>query len=71
MSPVYHLPENKWLRVSTAPTDIDLEVGVMDKTDVVTLVFAVRKEKFYWADAKTKKPVNIEPTHWRPWRVER
>jgi hypothetical protein len=54
-----------------APTDIDLEVGVMGKDDVVALMFPVRKEKFQWVDARTKKPVDIEPTHWRSWRVER
>jgi hypothetical protein len=71
MNPIHHLP-NKWLPASVVPTDIDLEVGVMGKhDDVATLVFPVRKEKFQWVDAKTKKPVAIEPTHWRPWRVER
>ena len=70
MSAVHHLPNN-WLPVSIAPADIDLEVGVMGKRDVVALVFPVRKEPFHWVDAKTKKPVDIEPTHWRPWRVER
>jgi len=70
MSSIHPLPDNKWLPVSIAPADMDLEVGVMSQQDVVTLVFPVRKQKFYWADAKTKKPVDIEPTHWRPWRVE-
>lgn len=35
------LPE-KWLPVSIAPSDTALEVGVMDKHDVVALVFPVR-----------------------------
>jgi len=70
MNPVHHLPD-KWLPVSIAPSDIDLEVCVMGRHDVVALVFPVRKEKFFWADAETKKPVDIEPTHWRPWRFDR
>jgi hypothetical protein len=70
MSDVHRLPE-KWLLVSIAPADADLEVGVMDKRgDVVALVFPVRKKGTYWVDAKSKKLVDIAPTHWRAWPVE-
>ena len=70
MNSVHHLPD-QWLPASIAPTDIDLEVGVMGEREVATLVFPVRKEQFRWVDAKTKKPIDIEPTHWRPWRIDR
>lgn len=71
MGPVHQLPDDKWLPVSIAPMDIDLEVCAMGKRDeVVALVFPVRKEKFHWVDAQTKKPVDIAPTHWRAWRLE-
>ena len=39
---VYLLPE-KWLPVSIAPFDTDLEVGAMDKGSVHVLIFPVRK----------------------------
>ena len=66
MTSVHLLPE-KWLPVSIAPSDTDLEVGVMDKGDVYALVFPVRKSGTEWADASTKKHVDIAPTHWRKW----
>ena len=66
MTRVHLLPET-WLPVSIAPSDVDLEVGVMDKHDVHALVFPVRKNGTDWVDASTKKRVNIGPTHWRKW----
>jgi hypothetical protein len=70
MGDIHKLPDH-WLPVSIAPTDTDLEVGVMDKPGVVALLFPVRKKDFYWVDATTKKPIDIEPTHWRQWRQDR
>ena len=64
------MPE-KWLPVSTAPVDVDLEVCVMDKLGIHALVFPVRKHGMDWADASTKKFVNIAPTHWRRWNEKR
>ena len=66
MCPVHSLPE-KWLPVSIAPSDINLEVGVMEKGGVHTLVFPVRKKGNEWVDALTNKRVDIQPTHWRKW----
>ena len=67
MSDVHPLPE-KWLPVSIAPGDTDLEVSVMDKhDDVVALMFPVRKKETYWVDAVSNKPIDIGPTHWRAW----
>jgi len=64
-----HRFSDKWLPVSIAPGDTNLEVGVMDKRgDVVALVFPVRKKGTYWVDAVSKKPIDIGPTHWRAWR---
>jgi hypothetical protein len=34
---------DKWLPVSIAPSDADLEVSVMDKRGIHALVFPVRK----------------------------
>jgi hypothetical protein len=66
-----HNLRSKWLPVTIAPYDIDLEVGVLGKNGVAALAFPVRKEKFHWVNAKTKKLLDIEPTHWRPWRLDR
>ena len=63
---VYSLPE-KWLPVSIAPPDTDLEVGAMDKGCVHALIFPVHKSGTYWVDASTKERIDIRPTHWRKW----
>jgi hypothetical protein len=64
-------PPNKWLPVSIAPSDADLEVGVMDKRDIHALVFPVRKIGTDWVNASTKKRIDIQPTHWRKWTDSR
>ena len=64
------LPE-KWLPVSIAPPDIDLEVCVIDRGGVHALIFPVRRNKTDWVDAETKKLTDIVPTHWRKWNDNR
>lgn len=63
---VHALPD-KWLPVSIAPSNEDLEVGVMDRGNIHALVFPVRKSETDWVDASTKMRVHIQPTHWRKW----
>ena len=70
MARVHSMPE-KWLPVSIAPSDTDLEVGVMDKNGVHALIFPARKTGADWVDAATKKRIDIEPTHWRKWTDRR
>jgi hypothetical protein len=68
MANVHPLPD-KWLPVSIAPFDADLEVCVIDKRGAVhALVFPVHRRGFDWVDAATKKRIDIVPTHWRRWR---
>ena len=67
MAEIHPLPD-RWLPVSIAPPDSDLEVGVMDKRDdVVALVFPVHRSGTDWVDAVTKNRIDIMPTHWRKW----
>ena len=63
---LHSLPSN-WLPVSIAPSDEDLEVGVMRMGTVYTLVFPVRKSETGWVDASTKRFIDVQPTHWRKW----
>ena len=70
MADIHPLPE-KWLLVSIAPPDADLEVCVMDRSGVHALIFPVRKGKTDWVDAKTNKQIDIAPTHWRKWNDSR
>lgn len=64
------LPD-KWLRVSIAPRDVDLEVCVVERGSVHALIFPVRRDGAGWVDAETKKYLNIAPTHWRKWNARR
>jgi hypothetical protein len=67
MSDLHRLPE-KWLPISIALAEMHLQVGVMGKDGNVTaLVFPVLKQGALWVDASSKAPVDIGPTHWRPW----
>ena len=70
MVEVHRLPE-KWLPVSFAPADRDLEVCVIDKQGVHALIFPCRKDGTDWVDAVTKKRIDIQPTHWRAWTEDR
>lgn len=70
MNDVYSLPE-KWLPISIAPPDVDLEICVMDKFGIHALVFPVRKRGSEWIDAFTHERVDVEPTHWRKWTQRR
>jgi hypothetical protein len=71
MATVYRLPD-KWVPVSIAPVDSDLEVCVIDRHGVHhALVFPCRKNAEEWVDATTKKRIDIDPTHWRLWSENR
>jgi hypothetical protein len=66
-----HSLADKWLPVSIAPPDVDLEVCVMDGREIHALIFPCRKSGPAWVNATTKKRVDIEPTHWRKWDENR
>ena len=69
MARVYQLPR-KWLPISSAPSDCDLELCVIDRGEVHALVFPCRKAGDGWIDASTKKQIDVQPTHWRVWNTE-
>ena len=62
---------SKWLSVSIAPADGELEVCVMDKRGLHVLAFPVHKSGTDWADAVTNRRIELAPTHWRLWRKNR
>jgi hypothetical protein len=70
MPQVHTLPE-KWLPVSIAPSDVDLEVCVIDAGVVHALVFPCRKSGNGWVDVAMRNRIDIEPTHWRKWEERR
>ena len=50
-----------------APFDRDLELAVIDGHDVLAIAFACRREFDGWKNARDRKPLDIDPTHWRYW----
>ncbi|MEN3348721.1 MAG: hypothetical protein V7632_2356 [Bradyrhizobium sp.] len=57
----------EWLPVSTAPSDRELEVCVLDVDGMVhALVFPCHRDGAEWVDPATRK-LDIQPTHWRHW----
>jgi hypothetical protein len=56
-----------WKPVATAPFDRALELAVIDGDGSHAIVFPCRRILHGWIDAETKKIVDVEPTHWRPW----
>jgi hypothetical protein len=70
MAQIHSLPE-KWLPVSIAPSDGDLEVCVIENGEIYALVFPCCRNGDAWVDASTKKRIDIQPTHWRLWARDR
>lgn len=57
-----------WQLVSTAPGDRDLKLAVIDGHGAHILGFPCRLVDGGWVNAKTKKWIDVRPTHWRYWR---
>jgi hypothetical protein len=59
----------QWQPTSMAPSDRDLEICVLDYNGMVqTFPLACHKDGANWVDARGKRHVDIQPTHWRNWR---
>jgi len=56
-----------WQPISSAPFDHDLQLSVIENNEVFSLIFPCRRTPAGWVDAETRKPVLVEPTHWRIW----
>jgi hypothetical protein len=59
-----------WQRIGAIediPTDRDLRLAVRDSDDMHELIFPCRRHIYFWIDAKTRRPVEVSPTHWQIW----
>jgi len=56
-----------WEPIATAPKDQELELAVIERSEVHVLVFACHRSRSGWIDARNGRPVFIDPTHWRYW----
>jgi hypothetical protein len=59
----------QWRPIATAPFDRDLQLSVIEDGEVYSLVFSCHRTTSGWVDVSTKKPVTVDPTHWREWSV--
>ncbi len=59
----------EWQPINTAPFDRDLELAFLDRDGVHALVFPCRRTLDSWINAETKQRVDVQPTHWREWRL--
>jgi hypothetical protein len=57
----------EWQPVSTAPFDRDLELAVIGYHGPHALAFPCRRILGGWVNAKSKKRIDVRPTHWRDW----
>jgi len=60
----------RWLPISIAPDDCDLQLGVIDKGGVRCWEFPCRKRRAVWFNVWANEPMLIYPTHWRVWRLQ-
>jgi hypothetical protein len=58
----------KWLPISTAPFDRDLELAVFDGCEAHALIFPCRRVLSGWVKAANQQRIDIRPTHWRDWQ---
>jgi hypothetical protein len=56
-----------WQPIASAPFDRDLRLSVIENGEAHERVFPCRRAETGWVNAKTGKPVPVQPTHWRPW----
>lgn len=60
-----------WEPAATAPFDRELELAVIDREGPHALVFPCRRVLGGWIDARTKRRIELTPTHWREWAETR
>jgi len=56
-----------WQPISTAPFGSNLELAVIEREVPHALVFPCRRVLDGWVNTETMTPVDVRPTHWRPW----
>jgi hypothetical protein len=58
----------EWQPTAIAPSDRDLEICVLDYDGIIhTFPLPCHKDGPNWVDARGRRHVDIQPTHWRKW----
>ena len=56
-----------WHPITTAPSDRDIELAVLDLDGPHALVFPCRRIAAGWMNAQSGERLDVRPTHWREW----
>jgi hypothetical protein len=64
-------PDAMWKPILNAPFGRDLELAVLDEDGEHALVFPCRRVGEGWKNVTTGARVDIRPTHWRDWAIEK
>jgi hypothetical protein len=56
-----------WHPISIAPFDRNLELAIIDSSGVNAFFLPCCRILWGWCDAKTRRRVDVKPTHWREW----
>lgn len=56
-----------WHPITSAPFAEDLELSVIERSEVHALMFPCRRTVRGWINSNTKSAVSVAPTHWRLW----
>jgi hypothetical protein len=56
-----------WNPITSAPFERDIELAVLDQNGEHLVAFACRRGADGWLTARSNRPVDIHPTHWRQW----
>ncbi|WP_246135899.1 hypothetical protein [Mesorhizobium intechi] len=60
-----------WKPIQNAPFGRDLELAVLDEDGEHALVFPCQRVGEGWKNVATGARVDIRPTHWRDWAMEK
>jgi hypothetical protein len=56
-----------WNPIASAPFAKDLELSVIERSEVHALMFPCRRTARGWINSTTQSAVSVAPTHWRLW----
>jgi hypothetical protein len=59
-----------WQNISSAPSDRNVQLAVIDGDGPHALVFPCRRIAGGWMNAETRERLDVRPSHWREWDAQ-
>src|SRR5260370_12538896 len=60
----------EWHPITSAPFGHDLQLAVIERDEVHSLVFPCRRTRGGWVHASTGSAISVDPSHWREWPAD-